>query len=153
MYRPYAADLKETAYCAADYTIQVPGGVHIDDIMKPAWWAYLAGLKAGDKVTIYALDGSLDVELRVLWVGNTGPKLRVLREYADDVIMGRIAARRTPADEPAKPPYVTKLAGPLKWVVVRTDTGDRVAEKIATREEAEEKVAELTAAYGQAVVA
>lgn len=157
MYKPFVNDLKETSFQCVSYTIKVPSGVHMDDLANPAWWTHIAGiLKPGDLVNVFALDQSLDVELRVITVDVTGPKLRVLRAFADPTAMERLEIQRAAsADEQAKkPPFFAKWQGPTaKWCVIRAETLDVVKREIASREDAESEAVRLSAAQTMAVVA
>ena len=157
MYKPFVNDLKETPFACVSYTIKVPSGVHIDDLSNPSWWTHIrALLKPGDLVNVFALDQSLDVELRVLAVDVAGPKLRVLRAYADPVAMERLVEQReASAEERAqRPAFFAKWQGPTaKWCVIRAETLEVVVRELATREDAVAEVERLLAEQAMAVVA
>lgn len=156
MYKPFVNDLKETAFHCVSYTIKVPAGVHIEDLSNPSWWTHIAALlKPGDIVNVYALDQSLDVELRVVAVEAAGPRLRPLRVFADRAAMERLAERReAAADERAqRPAYFAKWQGPsAKWCVIRAETLEMVTRELSSREDAEAEVARLVADQKPAVV-
>lgn len=156
MYRPLAGDLKESTYTFSSYTIKAPPGVHIDDLKLASFWSRVQGLKAGDTVTVLSQDNALDVELRVVAMSETGPKMRMLRAYADKVAMAKILERRSAkeVEEANKDPFFIKWLGPsAKYAVLRTDTLAPITRDLPTREDAEAELERLMEAHSEAVVA
>lgn len=60
----------------------VPPGTSLEDVTNPLYWQnHIPRLKAGAIIEVLSEDNGLDCELRVIEVGPTFAKTRVLRNY------------------------------------------------------------------------
>lgn len=82
-----APNLDHSHYVRLSMTASVPAGTTLEDVLTPGYWANHAyRLKRGAVIEILSEDNLLDCELRVLEVGPTYAKVRLLRNYvAEDV--------------------------------------------------------------------
>lgn len=92
--------LKSTAmdhshYVRIHMSARVPPGTTIEDLLTPSYWVNHAyRLKPGALIEVLSEDNLMDCELRVLEVGPTYAKVRLLRNYVE-----KAAAK--PAFDPA----------------------------------------------------
>lgn len=81
--------LKATAMDHAHYVrihmcAVVPPGTTIEDVTEPQYWAnHTTRLKPGAIIEVLSEDNTLDCELRVLELGPTFAKMRVLRHHVE----------------------------------------------------------------------
>lgn len=79
-----ATAMDHSHYVRIHMTAKVPPGTTLEDVTEPTYWANHAfRLKPGAVIEVIAEDSSLDCELRVLEIGATYAKVRVLRNYVD----------------------------------------------------------------------
>lgn len=91
-------DLDHSHYVRLHYTASVPAGTSLEDVLNPAFWCNHAfKLKRGTLIEILSEDSALDCELRVLEVGQTFAKVRLLRNYTEASAQGAKASA-TPED-------------------------------------------------------
>lgn len=77
-----ATDLDHSHYVRLQMTASVPPGTTLEDVMTPGYWANHAyRLKRGTLIEVLSEDNSLDCQIRVLEVGQTFAKVRLLRNY------------------------------------------------------------------------
>lgn len=76
-------DLDYSQHVRLHMTARPPAGTPLEDVMDPSFWAcHTHRLKPGTIVEVLSQDNVLDCELRVLEVGPTFAKVRLLRNYA-----------------------------------------------------------------------
>lgn len=102
-------------YVRIHMTAKVPEGTTLEDVTTPTYWVnHVYRLKPGAVIEVMADDNSLDCDLRVLEVGPTYAKVRVLRHFVE-----REAARKSlpanPVDDGVKHEYANKTD---RWRVV-----------------------------------
>lgn len=79
-----ATAMEHSHYVRIQMTAHVPPGTTIDDVTEPGYWALHAHrLKPGATIEVMSEDNTLDCDLRVLEVGPTFAKVRVLRHFTD----------------------------------------------------------------------
>lgn len=79
-----AANLDHSHYIRLNMTASVPPGTTLEDVTTPTFWANHAyRMKAGAIIEVLSEDNVLDCELRVLEVGPTFAKVRVLRNFVE----------------------------------------------------------------------
>lgn len=152
MFRPpLPNDLAADAFAINRWVIRVDETVVSGDLDHQRFWAHIARrLTAGDVITVLAVDGTLDVELRVTSTENGIVKVRRLREWRDAAAEKQKAAERDTVDERREAreaeTFKVRWHGPAAlFSIVNTITGEPVERKIATKREAEKRAAELNA--------
>lgn len=76
--------LDHASYKRLDMRADVPAGVTLADVMTPAFWSNCARrLTKGALIEILSEDFTLDCQVRVLEVGPTFVKVRLLRDYTE----------------------------------------------------------------------
>lgn len=105
-------------YCV-NYAVVLPGGVTVDEALKPEYWAHVGKqLRQHDTVRIIPEDGGMFVEALVLSSGSGFAKLKVLRQIS--------------LEEDGEPVAETidlfvKFNGPHdKWTVIRRSDGTKL---------------------------
>lgn len=94
----------------------VPPGTTLTDVLEPTYWANHAHrLKRGAIIDILSEDGSLDCELRVLEIGPTFAKVRLLRNTPPEEVAVTPSAAPTPPGEDVEVNYGGKQD---RWRVV-----------------------------------
>lgn len=74
-------------YVRIHMTAKVPAGTVLADVTEPTYWANHAfRLKPGAIIEVIAEDNSLDCDLRVLEIGATFAKVRVIRNYVEPAV-------------------------------------------------------------------
>lgn len=131
----------------ADYEIprvcaKVPPKTTLADLMLPGYWQnYASNLQEGTEITVVSEDYELDVKLRVLEINPLRARMRVLS----------VASAPDEKDFDAEEERSQEVDGlSIKWggpkAKFRVINGDEVLESgIATKEEAQERMAELAA--------
>lgn len=76
--------LDHASYKRLDMRADVPAGVTLADILTPAYWSNCARrLKSGALIEILSEDFTLDCQVRVLEVGPTFAKVRLIRNFVE----------------------------------------------------------------------
>jgi len=121
-------DLDFAHHIRLQFVAKVPPGTTIDDVTDPMFWVnHTQRLRPGSIIEVLAEDNSLDCELRVLEVGATFARVRVLRNFVPD-------EAQTKRDAPAG--VEVNYAGKVdKWRIVHL--GQIVQAGLETREAAE----------------
>lgn len=79
-----ATAMDHSHYVRIHMTAKVPPGTTLDDVTEPTYWAnHAQRLKPGTVIEVVSEDSALDCDLRVMEVGQTFAKVRVLRHYAE----------------------------------------------------------------------
>lgn len=108
----------------------VPAGTTLEEVLAPTYWANHAyRLKPGAVIEILSEDFTLDCELRVLEIGPTFAKVRVLRNYTEKAVPKKSAPAEV-ADE-VKVDYANKTD---RWRVVHN--GEVIKSGFGTEAEA-----------------
>lgn len=123
--------LQPTGHYRTFYDVVLPGGVSIEEALKPEYWAHVgAKLKQHDSITIFPEDGSRFVEAIVLTAGRGFANLRAVREavLADD-------DTEMPEDNAS---LKVKWDGPHnKYVVIRRSDGEKLKTGFAAKLDAQ----------------
>lgn len=78
-------DLDYSHHVRLHMTARPPAGTTLNDVTDPGFWAsHTHRLKAGSIIEVLSEDNALDCELRILEVGPTYAKVRVLRNFGND---------------------------------------------------------------------
>lgn len=155
---PLPNDLKPEDYVYNRLAIRVDESVVVDDLDTQRFWGNIvAKLRPYDLVSICSVDGTLDVEVRILSVQDGLVRHRILRAYSDDNAKeAKLLEREASADrihERATALFKTKWLGPhAKFSIVNTSTRDAVERGIPTKQQAEKRCAELNEKAGSASV-
>lgn len=92
-----ATAMDHSHYVRIHMTAKVPPGTTIDDVTTPSYWANHAfRLKPGAVIEVIAEDNSLDCDLRVLEIGQTFAKVRVIRNFVEPAAAKKAAPKDTP---------------------------------------------------------
>lgn len=79
-----ATSMDHSHYMRIHMTAKVPPGTSLEDVTEPTYWANHAfRLKPGAVIEVVSEDNALDCDLRVLEVGATYAKVRVLRHFSE----------------------------------------------------------------------
>lgn len=114
-------------------------GTTLEDVTAPGYWAHhVSRLRPGSIIEVLSEDNVLDCELRVLEVGPTFAKVRVLRNFVAEAVPK--VERSVPDD--IKVDYAGKVE---KWRVVHKDTIVKTGH--GSREEAEKFAEEYRAKF------
>jgi len=128
------------------FFVRVPPGITAEDVQNPEFWQFVARrLKVNDRIEVVAEDGTLDMDLRVTAVDPRffWAQIRVLR-----VMVG--ATSVVEGDKADPDGYVIEWGGPAHRFRI-IDRGKNLIEKdLASREAAQEKLAEIKAAKRKA---
>lgn len=91
-----ATALNHTAdYSRDSYHVEVDNDVTLEDILRPAFWAHhIPRLRKNALIDIVRLDGSMDVQLRVIEVGIGYARMRPRLVWEDETV----AAARAQTD-------------------------------------------------------
>jgi hypothetical protein len=110
-----ASAMDHSHYVRIHMTAKVPEGTTLEDVTTPTFWVnHVYRLKPGAMIEVIGEDNSLDCDLRVLEVGPTYAKVRVLRHYVER----EVAKKANPApavDDGVKHEYANKTD---RWRVV-----------------------------------
>ena len=125
-----ATAMDHSHYMRIHMTATVPPGTTLEDVTEPSYWANHAfRLKPGAVIEVLSEDNALDCELRVMELGPTFAKMRVLRHYVETAVI-----RKSPAvnliDE-VKCEYANKTD---RWRVVHK--GEVIQSGFGTEKEA-----------------
>lgn len=118
----------------AIWSAAVPAGVTYDDVLKPEYWAHVAGrLKPLAMIRVFPEDGTWEAELRVRNVGNQWAKVSPIRhvEWPVDIL-----AQSAGFDVVWRGPH-------QKWCIVRKVDNEIVDKEIVTKEAAYARLPEL----------
>ena len=125
-----ATAMDHSHYMRIHMTATVPPGTTLEDVTEPSYWANHAfRLKPGAVIEVLSEDNALDCELRVMELGPTFAKVRVLRHYVEKAI-----ARKQPAPDlvdDVKCEYANKTD---RWRVVHK--GEVIQSGFGTEKEA-----------------
>ncbi len=125
-----ATAMDHSHYVRIHMTAKVPPGTTLEDVTDPAYWANHAfRLKPGAVIEVIAEDNSLDCDLRVLELGATFAKVRVIRHFVEP------AAKRQPAPKQSPEEVSVDYGGRAdRWRVVHR--GEVITSGLATEAEA-----------------
>lgn len=146
---PLPNDLKPEDYVYNRLAIRVDESVVLDDLDTQRFWGNIIGkLRPYDLVSICSVDGTLDVEARILSVQDGIVRHRILRAYSDEAAKAvKLSDRDTSAErahEREAALFKTKWLGPhAKFSIVNTATKDAVERGIPTKQQADKRCAEL----------
>lgn len=126
------ARFKPTDYEVTDFSVTVPFGVEIEDVLTPEYFGNVAPrLTPYSKIRVRTDDGSWYAELLVLSVGRVWAKTFPLiyeKLTTSDVEI-------TESDRSDK--YKVMFRGPhLKWCVIHKEDGSALREQMDTKREA-----------------
>jgi hypothetical protein len=125
-----ATAMDHSHYVRIHMTAKVPAGTTLADVSEPSYWANHAfRLKPGAIIEVVAEDNSLDCDLRVLEVGQTFAKVRVIRNYVEPAVSKKSSAKEAP--EGVSVDYGGKQD---RWRVVHK--GEVIKSGLATESEA-----------------
>jgi hypothetical protein len=94
-----ATAMDHSHYVRIHMTAKVPPGTTLDDVTEPGYWANHAfRLKPGAVIEIISEDNALDCDLRVMEVGPTFAKVRVIRHYVETAAARKPLPKDMPAD-------------------------------------------------------
>ncbi len=132
------ARFHQTDFVRNHWTVILPANVAMDDVLRPEFWAHNAQkLKAMDHIEIYREDGTEWAELLVTLVERVAARV---------VMLHHVPLQKESVDA-IDPEYIVSFAGPHhKWRVVRASDSEMVSKGHASREEANQWVAEYTKA-------
>lgn len=124
-----ATSMDHSHYVRIHMTAQVPAETTLADITEPTYWANHAfRLKPGAVIEVISEDNTLDCDLRVLEIGATYAKVRVLRHYVEAAAPKKQAPK---ADEDVTVDYGGKAD---RWRVVHR--GEVIKSGLPTETEA-----------------
>lgn len=141
---PYPAMSNRAAdYARTVHHVDAPNGVTVADVLRPAFWKnHAERVRVKDRIEILAVDGSFDVEVRV--IGKEGPEknptglvVNMLRLWTKDspaVVLPQVAEPRD--FDGFKIDHTPRT----RWRIVRRSDGAVVARDIQSRPEAEQWV-------------
>lgn len=145
---PLGGALKAEEYAVRRWTLTVDANTVKADVLEQRFWQNIVGkLRVGDLVSVWAEDGSLDMEMRILSTKDGIAKFRIRSAYSDDAAAEeKIAQREDAAERRAQADGVLfkmKWLGPNgKWAVINTATMAPV-ERGLTKPDAEKRCAAL----------
>lgn len=130
--------LTEAEFTRVVWTAAPEQGTTLADMVKPEYWAHVAKyLKPGFRIEVMPEDGAWFAELYVRAVKEQAAVVHVLRAVTFD--------EAQPTSE-AHALYYAKFCGPAaKWRVYRTVDNAVMTEKLDTREQAEQWIADNAA--------
>jgi hypothetical protein len=116
-------------YCVA-YAVVLPGGVTLDQAMKPEYWAHVGkNLRQHDTIRLIPEDGSYFAEALVLDSGPGFAKLKMLRHVSLEE-NGEAVAETVD--------FFVKYNGPHdKWSVIRRSDGEKLKTGLAAKPDAQ----------------
>lgn len=117
-----ANDLDHSHYIRLQMTASVPAGTTLEDVLTPGFWANHAyRMKRGALIEVLSEDNNLDCQLRVLEVGPTFAKMRLLRNYVAEEIKaqsGSSAKKSRPQSETLEEVEVSYGGKQDRWRIV-----------------------------------
>lgn len=143
---------KDAEYLRRVHAIDVPLNFDPKHLTAPETWAHLgAEFKVWDRIEARAVDGTWFAELLVTATARTWAKTAVLNftslTSADVSLSEAIRAEMAsqPQPTPAAPAPAMKVMhrGPRAWSVVRESDKAVLAEDLQTKQEAEQRMADL----------
>jgi hypothetical protein len=123
--------LKEVEHVRREWFMDVPAGIMLDDVLKPGYLVnFTKNLRPLDRIEAFCEDGSWEAMLRVMFVGQTEVKTRVI--YRLDT--------SEPGDDnvaPLSETYDIIWRGPvLRFCVINTVTREIIKDHLYPRAEA-----------------
>lgn len=133
--------LTEAEFSRVVWSAVPESGTTLADMVKPEYWAHVAKfLKPGARIEIQPEDNSWFAELYVRTVKEQSAVVQVLRAVTFD------EAPPAQATDKTGPAYFAKFCGPAaKWRVYRTVDNAVMAEKLDTREQADQWITDNAA--------
>lgn len=130
--------LHDAEYARQSFMARPAAGTPPVALLDPAWWAHVAArFTPGDRIEVLALDGSYDLELRVIGIGHNWLRVRVLRSWPEAAL--DVGAMSPDAVRPAE--AFIEWGGPAhKWRTVRSRDKSVIAHGFETREAAEQSI-------------
>lgn len=131
--------LTESEFSRVVWTAVPEANTTLADMVKPEYWAHVAKfLKPGARIEIQPEDNSWFAELYVRAVKDQAAVVHVLRAVTFDEAPAQGEAQSGPA-------YFAKFCGAAKWRVYRAVDNAVMAEKLDTREQADQWIADNAA--------
>jgi len=88
--KPNAMD--HSHYVRIHMSATVPAGTSLEDVMTPTFWSHYAWrLKPNAIIEVVSEDGVLDCDLRIMEVGPTFAKVRLLRHFTEQATAEKAA--------------------------------------------------------------
>lgn len=118
-------------YERSRYFVEVQPGIPLSACLETGFWVHVhKTLKVLDVVELVAMDGSFDVEVRLVSKTPTSLRWRVLRDTREDA---------GPIEHEGESDYVVKHRGGPKFDVRHKVTGEAIAEGLSKQDAEAEK--------------
>ncbi len=138
-FQPSSKDFQDVYFMNKAWRCTVPNGVTLDEILAPAFWANVGfKLSRFDRIEVLSEDGYFDCELRVIDARRTDAVVKLIRAPLD-------VAPLPVADAGEKDLPRVQWAGPQHKFRVLDEAGAVYADNIASKDEANDKLAEYRA--------